>query len=555
MKPNWLNWAHWLLGLAALASCAALQAQSPEKGRGAVIAKQEVVATRKVALVIGNDRYRVQPLDNPARDAEAMGKVLRELGFETQVLTNADRLATVRALQAFTQRLHSAAVGLFFFAGHGVQMAGTNYLIPTDADLGSEDQVKYNTLRLDDVLATLDQAGVKARIVILDACRNNPFERGRGGAGGLAAVTIAPEGTLISYATSPGRVALDGAPGGNGLFTTHLLQALQTPGLPIEQVFKLTRGKVIEASRGRQVPWESTSLTGSAPLVLRTGPTPPSAGALVAAAEPAAAGKSAARGMRATGDRFRECPRCPEMVVLPAGQFRMGSAPDETGRRQMEGPPVSVRIERPLAVGRFEVTFNEWEACVIDGGCDHWPDDRGWGRDRRPVVGVSWEDAQRYITWLNRHTRRAAKPGEAPVPQQPQYRLLTEAEWEYAARAGSQTARPWGADLKPGLAQCSDCGNAQAATVAAGSFAANGWGLHDMLGNAWEWVEDCRNDSLTGQPADGRARVEGDCAQRGVRGGGWSTGAKGVRTATRSFYPVSRRDATVGFRVALSLGN
>jgi len=521
-----------LLVLAATAAAAA--AAAPGAERAVVRAVQKPDPQRRLALVIGNAAYPKQPLANPRLDAEAVASSLRGLGFEVVPLTDAGRIAMVRALEQFKQKLGGAGVGLVYFAGHGIQMDGQNYLIPVDADMENEDQIKFNTIRLDDVLDTLAQAGPPLKIVVLDACRNNPFQRTRGGSSGLAAVTQAPEGMLIAYSTAPGRVAQDGAPGENGLYTKHLLAALQEPGRSIEQVFKLTRARVAEASRGRQIPWESTSLTGE--LVLKPGPAR-SEKQEVAAFRSLKTGSRPAR--LDAGAAFRDCERCPEMVVLPAGAFRMGSPEAEPGRQPNEGPAREVRLPRAFAVGRFEVTFAEWEACLLDGGCDRWPDDRGFGRGRRPVIDVSWEDATRYAAWLSKHTGRT-------------YRLLSEAEWEYAARAGSDAARPWGAGLGERQARCADCGRAEAAgTAPAGSYPRNKWDLADMLGNVWEWTADCYNPTLAG--ADAAARDTGDCAQRMLRGGSWLTAAKGVRAAARSQYPATRRAANVGFRVATSI--
>lgn len=527
-------------------------AQAPEVARGVSLVVDKKPPSRRVALIVGIGRYSSQPLDNPVRDATAMEAVLRESGFDTdRVYTDSGRMEMVRALESFRQRLRGAAVAVFYFAGHGVQMDGQNFLIPVDADMNSEDQVKYNTVRLEDVLAMLDQSGVPAKMVILDACRNNPFERGRGGSGGLAAITSAPKGTLIAYATAPGRVALDGERGKHGLYTGQLLEAIRSSaGQPVEEIFKRTRARVVELSRGRQIPWESTSLEGR--LVLREGTDSAPDRTMVAVAPEAVGAAGAARGLTTPtqlpgiGGTFRDCPRCPEMVVIPPGEFQMGAPPAEAGRQAIEGPPTLVRIADALAVGRFEVTFDEWQACVIEGGCDHWPGE-GLRRARNPVAAVSWEDAKRYIEWLNRHTRR--KSADAP-----QYRLLSEAEWEYVARAGTSTARPWGEALGTGTAHCRDCGTPPGTrTATPNPRFANPWGLHDMLGNVWEWVQDCRAGDLASHPKDGSARLEGDCSQRGVRGGAWSTSAKGVRAATRGFYPVSRRDAAVGFRVAMTI--
>ena len=515
--------------------------------RGVVAVAEQRDANRKVALVIGNGAYRGQPLPNPALDAEAMAKALRELGFDVVSITDADRTRSVRALSEFRGRLKGAGVALFYFAGHGVQMDGQNYLLPVDTDMGSEDQVKYNTVRLEDVMETLAQAATPVKIVILDACRNNPFQRTRGAAGGLAAISQAPEGTLIAYSTSPGRVAKDGNPGENGLYTQHLLAALREPGRGIEDVFKITRARVAAASKGQQIPWESTSLTGE--LVLRAG-AKSATGTTVALAEetrtrglvPEAATRTARSEARPErpepGTSFRDCERCPELVVVPPGRFRMGSPEAERGRQANEGPVRDMEVVRTLAIGRFEVSFEEWEACLLDGGCDRWPDDRGFGRGKRPVIDVSWDDAMRYAAWLSRKT---GKP----------YRLLSEAEWEYAARAGSSTARPWGEALEAGKARCADCGKAEGeGTAPAGAHGVNAWKLGDMLGNVWEWTADCYVPSLEKLPAEAAPATEGDCARRVMRGGSWLTSAKGVRSATRAPYPAGRRAANVGFRVA-----
>lgn len=504
-----------------------------DRGLTAAVVKPAVVkpdASRKVALVVGNARYRQQPLANPVVDAKSIAAALTSLGFDVAVLTDVDRTRMVRALEDFKKRLAGSGVGLFYFAGHGVQMEGRNYLLPVDVDMGSEDQVKYNTIRLDDVLDTLAAGAPAVKVVILDACRNNPFERTRGGGGGLAAVTDAPEGTLIAFATSPGKVAQDGKPGENGLYTSHLLKALQQPGLLIEEVFKVTRASVAQASSGRQLPWETTSLVGQ--LVLRPGAPASGQGTVVASAAPSP--ETAVRGFErrgrperlAPGAAFRDCDRCPEMVVVPGGTFRMGSPTGEADRRANEGPQREVTIPRTFAVGRFEVTFEEWEACLLDGGCDRWPADQGWGRGRRPVMDVSWEDANRYVAWL---TKRTGRP----------YRLLSEAEWEYVARAGTVAA------------QASD----RTMPVSHSSFRPNQFGVSGMLGNVWEWVADCSNPGYADPdaPSDGRAWETGNCALRGLRGGSYLTAPRGLRPAARSFHPAQRRDINIGFRVATAI--
>ena len=210
------------------------------------------------------------------------------------------------------------------------------------------------------------------------------------------------------------------------------------------------------------------------------------------------------------GGKFRDCSECPEMVV-PSGSFMMGSPNSEKGRDDDEGPRHRVSIDYRLAVGVYEVTFAEWDACVSAGGCGGYrPDDRGWGRGNRPVINVRWEDAQSYVRWLSNKTGKS-------------YRLLSESEWEYVARAGSVTAYSWGNEIGHNRANCDGCGSRwdNEKTAPVGAFSANAWGLHDVHGNVWEWVEDCWNDSYTGAPADGSAWESGDCSRRVLRGGSW----------------------------------
>ena len=220
------------------------------------------------------------------------------------------------------------------------------------------------------------------------------------------------------------------------------------------------------------------------------------------------------------GQSFRDCAECPEMVVLPAGQFTMGSPSSEQGRGSDEGPQREVFARSPLAVGKFEVTFAEWDACVSAGGCSHRPDDACWGRGRQPVMRVSWDDAQQYVRWLSSRTGRT-------------YRLLTEAEWEYAARAGTVTAYSFGSSISPGQANYLD--SRLNRTQAVGSYGPNSFGLYDMHGNVHEWVEDCYEGSYSGAPTDASQAVRGgSCTARVLRGGSWLNIALNLRAAYRN---------------------
>ena len=257
------------------------------------------------------------------------------------------------------------------------------------------------------------------------------------------------------------------------------------------------------------------------------------------------------------GSEFKDCAACPPMVVVPSGRFVMGSPSSEKGHLDNEEPPHVVTIARAFAVGKYEITFEDWEACVTDRGCAR-ADDSGFGRGRRPVINVSHENAVGYVAWLSEKTKN-------------KYRLLTEAEWEYAARAGSDKARFWGsspdracqyanvfnpatkAKYKDSDREAFNCDDRYVETAPVGSFRPNGFGLHDMLGNVWEWVEDCWNASYSGAPTDGSAWSTGECSKRVLRGGGWYYGPRNVRSAKRLKNEASKRGNDVGFRVARTL--
>ncbi len=225
--------------------------------------------TQRVALVIGNGAYKEGPLANPVNDAHAIALALKESGFTVISRENIDQRGMLAALREFGDKLRAGGTGLFYYAGHGMQIKGRNYLIPVGASIDREDEVAYSAVDAQAVLDKMEAAGNVANIMILDACRNNPFTRStRSGQAGLAQMD-APVGTLVAYATSPGAVASDGS-GANGLYTQHLLTAIRQPGSKVEDVFKRVRANVRRDSQGKQVPWESTSLEGD--FYFRGGP-------------------------------------------------------------------------------------------------------------------------------------------------------------------------------------------------------------------------------------------------------------------------------------------
>jgi formylglycine-generating enzyme required for sulfatase activity len=235
---------------------------------------------------------------------------------------------------------------------------------------------------------------------------------------------------------------------------------------------------------------------------------------------------------------FRDCAACPEMVVVPAGSFLMGA---DRGR-PAELPVRRVVIARAFAMSKFEITFDEWAVCVAAAGCENDPDDHGWGRGARPVINVSWEDAVAFTRYLSARTGHT-------------YRLATEAEWEYAARAGTQTDFWWGDRQGEAFANCRSCGSEWDGRGSApvGSFPPNPLGLHDMNGNVSEWTGDCWNANHRGAAEDGAARTSGDCSRRVTRSGSWYYIPKLMAASARARYPATLWSYTIGLRVVREL--
>ena len=240
------------------------------------------------------------------------------------------------------------------------------------------------------------------------------------------------------------------------------------------------------------------------------------------------------------GDTIQDCPECPQMVYIPTGAFRMG---DIQGGGDSDEKPVHRVSVKAFLMSATEVTFAEWDACVAAGGCSHKPSDQGWGRVSRPVINVSWKDiTDQYIPWLNKKTGA-------------QYRLPTEAEWEYGARAGSETKYSWGNSIGNNKANCDGCGSRwdYSKTAPVASFTANAFGLYDMHGNVWEWTQDCWNGSYKGAPGDGSAWLSGECGRRVLRGGSWYDNPKFLRSANRNWSTPDNRTFYHGFRLARTL--
>jgi len=549
------------------------------------------LAEPRTALVVGNARYENNPLRNPVNDARDLAEALRAVGFEVLQKENLNQREFKQIISDFARRLKErGGVGLFYYSGHGVQVAGENYLIPVDAAIHSEADVKFEAVDAGQVLSNMKQAGNGLNIVVLDACRDNPYRGWYRGDGHKGLVRMdAPTGSIIAYATAPGTVAADGT-GRNSPYTAQLLRAMRMPGIGIEQLLKRVRIQVAKATGNRQVPWESSSLMGDFFFVPSSGDSPPPAVAQASVPSPfrpVIPDEAPAAGSRpAAGYEFRDTlsdgTRGPKMVVIPAGDFWMGSPDHEPGRDDDERRH-RVKIERLFALGQTEVTVGEFkrfveatgyrtdaERDVGAKGCRAWSAkdgkwdwraglswrDAGYPQsDAHPVVCVSWNDAQRYVAWLSERTGQA-------------YRLPSEAEWEYAARAGTTSARYWGDDPEQACRYANgadqtegpdgltwtekhECKDGYWYSAPVGSFRPNDWKLYDVLGNVWEWT--C---SAYAKDYDGS---EAKCANKGttgylvLRGGAWGDSPAWVRSASRYRGHPTNRDDDLGFRLARSL--
>ncbi len=584
---------------------------------------------KRVALIVGIGAYQhLSSLDNPVSDAKAIAAELKRHGFAVSEHYDLARADLLDALEGFKREAEGAEVALVYYAGHGMEIDGKNVVAPTDMEIECAKKTTIRAIELDQLFAAAGPA--PQQIVLLDACRNNPFPQcpSRGanaGSGfrGFSRLTEEDRALLIANATLSGQLAADGDSGSHSPFAQSLLKNFdEHPRLFLRDLLELTARDVRVASRGSQVP-EITTRGGSPKVCLdatgcgeTTLALPPegvlsdqaaltetrailkqlgfisetSRGSGDDALEDAVKRFQAKAGLtadgqvtpsllavlRATktqigalpvmpkpgtsapiisgplehevGSTFRDCESCPDMVVAPAGRFLMGAAKADKGHQPAEEPQHEVTVAAPLAIAKFEITFDEWETCALEGGCANYrPQDGGWGRGRRPVIYVSHDDAKSYVDWLRQKSSKA-------------YRLLSESEWEFAARGGTSTSFAGGETLQPTQANFDASsqtssrkpGTYQGMSVEVGSFPPNPYGLHDMEGNVFEWVEDCSNQTHAGAPADASPRG-GDCQRRMAKGGAWYYEAEFARPSARMSFPKGSRLNVIGFRVARPL--
>ena len=439
--------------------------------------------TARTALVIGNSQYINDPLENPKNDAADLAESLRNRGFKVFLNIDINQREMEQAIDEFESSLQRrGGTGLFYYAGHGIQSEGINYLLPVDNSIEKERDLRYEAVNVGRVISAMEDAGNKLNIVILDACRNNPLARSfRSSTRGLARLEKTPSGLLIAYSTSPGDVAQDGE-GRNSPYAASLIQAINTENQHILLAFQDVANQVQKKTKGVQVPWISSSLTSNFYFsqtnnsVIPTQPTariPPSAFPTYSDPKHNAPTQNNLNNPNATKfnqptdakhqptkkeapqlppivetempylmpasefhwqqtqDTLQDHSLGPAMIAIPTGSFTMGSE-----ENKQEKPPHPVAINHPISVSKYEVSFSDYDKYLASIEQSKNPDQ--WGRHNQPVINVSWQDANNYTQWLSEETGK-------------KYRLPSESEWEYFTRAKTDSRYFWGDELP----QCS----------------------------------------------------------------------------------------------------
>ena len=529
---------------------------------------------KRTALVIGNDNYTtVSKLQKAGNDATAMARELRAAGFAVQLHKDLNYRGMVKAVETFASGITGGDEVVVFYAGHGVQIKTGSYLLPTDIEAMSESEVEKTAYELNALSDKISESKPAFTLVVVDACRDNPLKsRGRsvGNTRGLSAIEP-PKGQMVVYSASRGQQALDrlGAKDSNpnGVFTREFIARMKKPGVKIEDLMREVQDSVEALAKTvnhDQRPAIYNEARGNfyffGPTTVQVAPSAPVAPEMNASqredafwSDAKAAGNreafqayldsypkgsyvSLARANVARLDVisiapvstvntappqattlngfgpskvFKDCDACPEMVVIPAGTFTMGSNDGYAD----EQPAHNVSINS-FAIGRTEVTQGQWKAVMSSN-----PSSFSACGDDCPIENVSWNDVQEFIQKLTAQTGKS-------------YRLPSESEWEYAARAGSVGKWTFGDDESM-LGQYAWYTNNRGSTHAVAAKQPNVWGLHDMHGNVWEWTQDCWNDNYRGAPTDGNAWTTGNCGQHVLRGGSFLNISQSTRSAAR----------------------
>lgn len=499
---------------------------------------QSLFAADKVAFVVGNSQYESvnDRLKNPANDATDIANQLKKMGYKTTLIVNATLKQMVNGLDASLADLSPKSTFVFYYAGHGIQLDSLNYLIPVDAQLSTRDLVKYQAFRIADALKKIDQSIAAQQIMIIDACRNDPFPKSyREAVQGLGREALHPsKDTLIMYAASANEVASDGV-SKNGVFTEVLLQAMQQPNLTLPELMDDIKIQVRSKTQGKQNPYYEGS--GLSRFMFLPASTPRKT--------PTTARPELAE---------RDCADCPELITLEM-RINQGAA-------------------KKMAIGKYEITKKQFTQFVEEqnyniqnDGCyilenNIWIKDGGYSflnpsfvqTEHHPATCISHDDAQQYIAWLNKKTGK-------------KYRLPTRSEWESLAAAGKAQQFPTGdcihseqANFNSTLVKINDCSDPKKLypqkTKLVGSYAPNGLGVFDLAGNVAEWTQSCSTESLgimgffLGQMTP-QATVQPECRNKKIylKGGSWLGSASALRVAATESAPPYMRRYSYGFRV------
>lgn len=549
---------------------------------------------KRLALVVGNSDYQnTTPLPNPKNDAADMKTALESLGFEVFYGVNQNARQMKALIRQFGDKLlQTKGVGLFYYAGHGVASGGENYLVPVDADIPSEDEIADATVSLSFLLGKMAVAENSLNLVILDACRNNPFARkwrtvrDTSTNGGLATIRQAPIGTLIAYATQPGNTASDGT-GRNGLYTESLLQQMKKPNIAIEEVFKNVRSQVRQKSKNAQIPWESSSIEGEFYFATASNPnpklTPPRTETAINETKPEDVEREAWLDIQnsTNSNTFREflkeypngansnkakirleqlvwenvkdsqdknklqsyLTEFPNGVNASRARLKLSDLntvaskpPDTTPTTESNANETTnsigmkfVKIPgKNFSMGKYEVTQAEWQAVM-----GSLPTNCNFGGLSGSFLGDRKPIV--CVSWndVQEYLKKLNTKGVG------KYRLPTDVEWEYAVRAGTTTEYYWGDDISQAIYYGWYEENSENTIHEVGLKRPNQFGLYDMSGNVWEWCEDKRSE-LT----------------RVIRGGGWGRlgkiGGVGIISSSKNDgYSPPIRNSQVGFRLVL----
>ena len=558
---------------------------------------------KRLALVIGNSAYEDGPLRNPVNDANDIAAVLQELGFDVIKRTNAGRREMVTAMRDFGKQLRYADIGLFYYAGHGMQIEGTNYLIPVDARAETSAEVEFEAVKANRLLAQMEEAGSKLNIVILDACRNNPFRGFRSTSQGLAEMR-APKGSIIAYATAPGSVADDGK-GRNGVFTKHLLRNIKRPGFKVQDVFVETGLSVMNETGDKQIPWTSSTpvrgfyLAGSGAVVHQPPPAEPEK-----AAEAKLTVKANVPGaeIEINGRNYGQVPQT--FTIKESGSYNVriskGSDYDTWSKRvdlvlgdhqtvtayleKKAAQPVIIPSDSTTALS--ERAGDTWrdpstgmEFVWVPGGCyqmgcGSWAS--ACGDVEKPVHEVcvdgfwigKYEVTQgQWRQVMGNNPSSFSRCGDdCPVEKVSwndvqdfirklssqssggyRFRLPSEAEWEYAARSGGKPEKYSGGDNVDAVAWYSK--NSGDKTHRVGTKQPNGLGIYDMSGNVWEWCQDVCAKNAYSKHSRNNPIYEVGGSDRVSRGGSWRLEPRYAQSALRSNSSPGYRGISTGFRL------